>query len=316
MGSHRKLSKTVFYFIFRYYYDKYILAKIPGKRYAYKFDFHALTLACRAQQCPTPSDAKLSELSGILAPLLNTVQRATPTSSYRDRQTPETGSTRSATPRPESHSSQLDTSFSPSSCSVQSPIPDPSTIEISSIFCPPPEPSHPTQSSFSDFDVWTSHSDQLQQQYDVSQQQEEYQHHQQLPPYTSSDTTSLWSQIQSEEMYMPPHQQQHQQQASSNPFDIYPQDRWSSWDTSSQSDYLLSGACSMMSPPLPPPQQTLSGRSHSQQTLYDTNGNNDPTKQGTEMSLSIEHSRSNSVPSDMYFLAQTTDTHGSFSFAQ
>ena len=49
----------------RYYYDKNILTKIPGKRYAYKFDFHALTLACRAQQSPTPSDAKLSGIQVI-----------------------------------------------------------------------------------------------------------------------------------------------------------------------------------------------------------------------------------------------------------
>ena len=51
----------------RYYYDKNILTKIPGKRYAYKFDFHALTLACRAQQSPTPSDAKLSgKISSVI----------------------------------------------------------------------------------------------------------------------------------------------------------------------------------------------------------------------------------------------------------
>ena len=59
---------------FRYYYDKNILAKIPGKRYAYKFDFQALTVACRAQQTPTPSDAKPQELYQHLAPLLGTLQ--------------------------------------------------------------------------------------------------------------------------------------------------------------------------------------------------------------------------------------------------
>ena len=55
----------------RYYYDKDILAKIQGKRYAYQFNFKALSLACQAQQTPTPSDAKLEDLSTILAPLLN-----------------------------------------------------------------------------------------------------------------------------------------------------------------------------------------------------------------------------------------------------
>lgn len=58
----------------RYYYDKNILAKIPGKRYAYKFDFQALTVACRAQQTPTPSDAKPQELYQHLAPLLGTLE--------------------------------------------------------------------------------------------------------------------------------------------------------------------------------------------------------------------------------------------------
>lgn len=111
----------------RYYYDKNILAKIPGKRYAYKFDFHALTLACRAQNSPTPSDAKLEELNEILAPLLTRSGKplgidTKKFSSTRGRpMTPESSSSMSATPRPPSHTSTLDTSFSPSSCSVQSP---------------------------------------------------------------------------------------------------------------------------------------------------------------------------------------------------
>ena len=57
--------------LFRYYYDKNILTKIPGKRYAYRFDFHSLQLACQAQQTPTPSDTKITELTQILAPLLH-----------------------------------------------------------------------------------------------------------------------------------------------------------------------------------------------------------------------------------------------------
>ena len=35
--------------IFRYYYDKNIMTKVHGKRYAYKFDFHALMQACQSQ---------------------------------------------------------------------------------------------------------------------------------------------------------------------------------------------------------------------------------------------------------------------------
>ena len=61
----------------RYYYDKDILAKIQGKRYAYQFNFKALSLACQAQQTPTPSDAKLEDLSTILAPLLTPATSST-----------------------------------------------------------------------------------------------------------------------------------------------------------------------------------------------------------------------------------------------
>lgn len=43
--------------LFRYYYDKNIMTKVHGKRYAYKFDFHGLMDACRAQ-------AQLAEPTG------------------------------------------------------------------------------------------------------------------------------------------------------------------------------------------------------------------------------------------------------------
>ena len=39
----------VIYLPFRYYYDKNIMTKVHGKRYAYKFDFHALMQACQTQ---------------------------------------------------------------------------------------------------------------------------------------------------------------------------------------------------------------------------------------------------------------------------
>ena len=56
--------------VYRYYYDKNILTKIPGKRYAYKFDFLALKSACEAQQNPMPSDTKQDDLHAIMAPFL------------------------------------------------------------------------------------------------------------------------------------------------------------------------------------------------------------------------------------------------------
>lgn len=37
------------YDLHRYYYDKNIMTKVHGKRYAYKFDFHGLMAACQQQ---------------------------------------------------------------------------------------------------------------------------------------------------------------------------------------------------------------------------------------------------------------------------
>ncbi|XP_013109580.1 DNA-binding protein D-ETS-6 [Stomoxys calcitrans] len=42
--NYDKLSRAL-----RYYYDKNIMTKVHGKRYAYKFDFHGLMVACQAQ---------------------------------------------------------------------------------------------------------------------------------------------------------------------------------------------------------------------------------------------------------------------------
>ncbi|KAL6425400.1 hypothetical protein ACFW04_009532 [Cataglyphis niger] len=42
--NYDKLSRAL-----RYYYDKNIMTKVHGKRYAYKFDFHGLMMACQSQ---------------------------------------------------------------------------------------------------------------------------------------------------------------------------------------------------------------------------------------------------------------------------
>lgn len=45
----------------RYYYDKNIMTKVHGKRYAYKFDFHGLMAACQQQaQGGDPTTSMLS----------------------------------------------------------------------------------------------------------------------------------------------------------------------------------------------------------------------------------------------------------------
>lgn len=44
---------------YRYYYDKNIMTKVHGKRYAYKFDFHGLMAACQAQAQGGESSASM-----------------------------------------------------------------------------------------------------------------------------------------------------------------------------------------------------------------------------------------------------------------
>ncbi|KAM4698650.1 protein FEV [Rhinophrynus dorsalis] len=59
--NYDKLSRAL-----RYYYDKNIMAKVHGKRYAYKFDFHGLAQVC--QSGPTTEQA-LYKFQGNLPPL-------------------------------------------------------------------------------------------------------------------------------------------------------------------------------------------------------------------------------------------------------
>ncbi|KAL1139405.1 hypothetical protein AAG570_006389, partial [Ranatra chinensis] len=55
--NYDKLSRAL-----RYYYDKNIMTKVHGKRYAYKFDFHGLMAACQAQAQSGGSPRDCSEL--------------------------------------------------------------------------------------------------------------------------------------------------------------------------------------------------------------------------------------------------------------
>ncbi|KAF4528006.1 hypothetical protein B566_EDAN002189 [Ephemera danica] len=68
--NYDKLSRAL-----RYYYDKNIMSKVHGKRYAYKFDFHGLMQACQAQSgeaggTPPPykPTAYPPELGALFAP--------------------------------------------------------------------------------------------------------------------------------------------------------------------------------------------------------------------------------------------------------
>lgn len=44
---------VLYSFFHRYYYDKNIMTKVHGKRYAYKFDFQGLAAATQPQTDPT-----------------------------------------------------------------------------------------------------------------------------------------------------------------------------------------------------------------------------------------------------------------------
>nr|XP_032658456.1 protein FEV-like [Chelonoidis abingdonii] len=58
--NYDKLSRAL-----RYYYDKSIMTKVHGKRYAYKFDFQGLAQVCQ----PAAPDHALYKFQGNLAPL-------------------------------------------------------------------------------------------------------------------------------------------------------------------------------------------------------------------------------------------------------
>uniref|UniRef100_T1J9J6 ETS domain-containing protein n=1 Tax=Strigamia maritima TaxID=126957 RepID=T1J9J6_STRMM len=58
--NYDKLSRAL-----RYYYDKNIMTKVHGKRYAYKFDFHGLMQACQASTADSAAYKYQSEL-GLL----------------------------------------------------------------------------------------------------------------------------------------------------------------------------------------------------------------------------------------------------------
>ena len=95
LPKRRSKSNESQFVLFRYYYDKDILAKIQGKRYAYRFNFKALSLACQAQQSPMPSDAKIDDLNKVLAPLLHH-QRTKQSDSYSETEQISISSTETA----------------------------------------------------------------------------------------------------------------------------------------------------------------------------------------------------------------------------
>jgi hypothetical protein len=61
--NYDKMSRAL-----RYYYDKNIMTKVHGKRYAYKFDFHAIMQACQIQYPDTSSSYRYAaDFNSLLA---------------------------------------------------------------------------------------------------------------------------------------------------------------------------------------------------------------------------------------------------------
>ncbi|XP_054643317.1 protein FEV [Dunckerocampus dactyliophorus] len=58
--NYDKLSRAL-----RYYYDKNIMTKVHGKRYAYKFDFHGLAQVCQ----PSSTEQTIYKFQGNFSPL-------------------------------------------------------------------------------------------------------------------------------------------------------------------------------------------------------------------------------------------------------
>lgn len=292
--NYDKLSRAL-----RYYYDKNILAKIPGKRYAYKFDFHALTLACHAQQSPAPSDAQLAELTGILAPLLAPTMGHSsipPSPSQSPASTRSTGSTadhirtRSATntptslpPRPPSHH-YLDTSPSstqnaPSASTISMSQSQPNFVEFEPFLPPTPPNTGQCRSAAAHGSSWMPEED-------------TYVLPEKVPDMGSTSTTSV----------LPPYPT-----VTTDPLPDLGSNIWSgtasdynkSWSSAPPSDTWRTSASSwseqVMSPPPPLPPLHTTQYTNQQQVMSPP-----PFPHATSTSNS-EHTRSNSVPADMYF---------------
>ena len=61
--NYDKMSRAL-----RYYYDKNIMTKVHGKRYAYKFDFHAIMQACQIQYPDSSSSYRYAaDFNSLLA---------------------------------------------------------------------------------------------------------------------------------------------------------------------------------------------------------------------------------------------------------
>lgn len=105
----------------RYYYDKNIMTKVHGKRYAYKFDFHGLMMACQSQ-------------AGIMTLEASTSSRLTNSNCHPHPQAHRTHRLYPVGPSPTQHSVQQSSSLQSGSTPSTQQLPPPP---------PPPPPPAP-----------------------------------------------------------------------------------------------------------------------------------------------------------------------------
>nr|XP_012234028.1 PREDICTED: transcriptional regulator ERG-like [Linepithema humile] len=119
--NYDKLSRAL-----RYYYDKNIMTKVHGKRYAYKFDFHGLMMACQSQ-------------AGIVLEA-STSSRVTNVTCHPHHQAHRTHRLYPVSSSSTQHSVQSSLQSSPS---TQQPPPQPPPPPPPSSLPPPPPPPPP-----------------------------------------------------------------------------------------------------------------------------------------------------------------------------
>ena len=113
-----------------------MLTKTPGKRYAYKYNFRALKLACEAQQNPMPSDTKEDKLHAIMQTAISDSSGLAQSPAYSD--TREEGREEYVLP---SLASPAETEYSEVSSQARTP--------------PPPYPGQETLEIFSNITTYS-----------------------------------------------------------------------------------------------------------------------------------------------------------------
>lgn len=111
----------------RYYYDKSIMSKVHGKRYAYKFDFHGLMAACHSQAHTDPTNSMLPKYHPHLLMTSNEFAQYanTSASSSSNSSIPSTNSGLAGTSFKPLQTSSMSTIIPTTSSTISQPISSP-----------------------------------------------------------------------------------------------------------------------------------------------------------------------------------------------